>query len=127
MKVGFVGLGNMGNPIALNVLKNGFALTVFDKNPKAMQNVVDAGAKGASSAAGVMESSEVLLTCLPGSPEVEAFYLSAGGAIRERWSCAPRLSYPVWQFVKSHHSSTTSAWRLPRAASRFPCWSGNSS
>ena len=47
--VGFIGLGNMGNPMALNVLKSGFALTVFDLNPKAMQNVVEAGAKGASS------------------------------------------------------------------------------
>ena len=66
--VGFVGLGNMGNPMALNVLRNGFPLTVFDLNPKAMQNVVDAGAKGASSAAGVLANCEVLLTCLPGTP-----------------------------------------------------------
>ena len=47
LSVGFVGLGNMGNPMALNVLKNGFALTVFDKNPQTMQNLVEAGAKGA--------------------------------------------------------------------------------
>jgi 3-hydroxyisobutyrate dehydrogenase-like beta-hydroxyacid dehydrogenase len=79
--VGFVGLGNMGNPMALNVLRNGFPLTVFDLNPKAMQNVVDAGAKGASSAAGVLANCEVLLTCLPGTPEVEAFYLPEGGAM----------------------------------------------
>jgi 2-hydroxymethylglutarate dehydrogenase len=81
ISVGFIGLGNMGNPMALNVLKGGFALTVFDLNPKAMQNVVEAGAKEASSAAAVIGSSDVLLTCLPGSPEVEALYLSAGGVI----------------------------------------------
>ena len=81
ISVGFIGLGNMGNPMALNVLKNGFALTVFDLNPKAMQNVVEAGAKGASSAAAVIGNSDVLLTCLPGSPEVESLYLSAGGVI----------------------------------------------
>jgi 2-hydroxymethylglutarate dehydrogenase len=79
--VGFVGLGNMGNPMALNVLKNGYALTVFDLNPKAMQNVVEAGAKGASSAADVIRNCDVLLTSLPASADVEAFYLSAGGAI----------------------------------------------
>jgi 2-hydroxymethylglutarate dehydrogenase len=79
--VGFIGLGNMGNPMALNVLKKGFALTVFDLNPQTMKNVVEAGAKGARSAADVVASVDVLLTSLPGSPEIEAFYLGKGGAI----------------------------------------------
>jgi 3-hydroxyisobutyrate dehydrogenase len=77
--VGFIGLGNMGNPMAGNVLKNGYALTVFDKNPAAMQNLVEAGGKGAASAAEVLERAEVVLTCLPGSPEVEGLYLGGGG------------------------------------------------
>ena len=47
VSVGFIGLGNMGNPMAGNVLKNGFPMTVFDKNPKAMENLVKAGAKAA--------------------------------------------------------------------------------
>ena len=81
ISVGFIGLGNMGNPMALNVLKSGFALTVFDLNPEAMQNVVAAGAKGASSAAEVSGNCDVLLTCLPGSPESESLYLAAGGVI----------------------------------------------
>lgn len=79
--VGFIGLGNMGNPMASNVLKNGFPMTVFDRNPKAMENLVQGGAKAAASAKQVLESAEVLLTCLPGSPEVEALYLGAGGLI----------------------------------------------
>lgn len=78
---GFIGLGNMGNPMAMNVLKNGFALTVYDKNPNAMRNLVAAGARGASSATEVLANCEVLLTCLPGSPEVEDLYLSPGGVI----------------------------------------------
>src|SRR5687767_14900536 len=81
VSVGFIGLGNMGNPMASNVLKNGFPMTVFDLNPKAMENLVQAGAKGAASARQVVESAEVLLTCLPGSPEVEALYLGAGGLL----------------------------------------------
>ncbi|MEA3155907.1 MAG: 2-hydroxymethylglutarate dehydrogenase [Betaproteobacteria bacterium] len=81
VSVGFIGLGNMGNPMASNVLKSGFPMTVFDKNPKAMDNLIQAGAKGATSAKQVVESAEVLLTCLPGSPEVEALYLDAGGLI----------------------------------------------
>ena len=79
--VGFIGLGNMGNPMASNVLKNGYALTVFDKNAKAMQNLVEAGAKAAASAKQVTENAEVVLTCLPGSPEVEGLYLGAGGLV----------------------------------------------
>jgi 3-hydroxyisobutyrate dehydrogenase len=81
VSVGFIGLGNMGNPMAGNVLKNGFALTVFDKNAKAMENLVQAGAKGAGSAKEVVEKSEVVLTCVPGSPESEELYLGAGGLI----------------------------------------------
>jgi 3-hydroxyisobutyrate dehydrogenase-like beta-hydroxyacid dehydrogenase len=81
IEVGFVGLGNMGNPIAVNVLRKGFTLAVYDLNPQTMQNLVEAGAKGGASAADVLERSEVVMTCLPGSPEVEAFYLAPGGAI----------------------------------------------
>ena len=79
--VGFIGLGNMGNPMAANVLKGGFPMTVFDKNPKVMENLVEAGAKAAASAKAVLENAEVVMTCLPGSPEVEALYLEAGGLI----------------------------------------------
>ena len=81
VSVGFIGLGNMGNPMASNVLKNGFPMTVFDKNPKTMENLVEAGAKAAASAKQVVESAEVILTCLPGSPEVEGLYLDQGGLV----------------------------------------------
>jgi len=79
--VGFAGLGNMGNPMAMNVLKKGYALTVFDMNRAAMQNLVAAGAKGAASAAEVTAHCDVLFTSLPGTPEVESFYLGDNGAI----------------------------------------------
>jgi len=81
VSVGFIGLGNMGNPMATNVLKNGFPMTVFDKNPKTMENLVQTGAKAAASAKQVVESAEVILTCLPGSPEVEGLYLDQGGLV----------------------------------------------
>lgn len=81
VSVGFIGLGNMGNPMALNVMKNGFPMTVFDLNPRAMENLVQAGAKAATSAKQVVESAEVLLTSLPGSPEVEGLYLEPGGLV----------------------------------------------
>jgi len=81
VSVGFIGLGNMGNPMAANVLKNGFDLTVFDKNTQAMANLVQSGAKAAASARAVAEQCEVVLTCVPGSPESEDLYLGAGGLI----------------------------------------------
>lgn len=87
-KVGFIGLGNMGNPMAANVMKGGFALSVFDLNARAMENLVAAGASAARSAAEVAASVEVLLTCLPGSPEVERLYLGPEGLIE----CAQRGS-----------------------------------
>ncbi len=79
--VGFVGLGNMGNPMAMNLLKKGYALTVFDLHRAAMQNLVAEGAKGAASAAEAVAHCDVLFTSLPGTPEVEAFYLGENGAV----------------------------------------------
>jgi 3-hydroxyisobutyrate dehydrogenase len=81
VSVGFIGVGNMGNPMAGNVLKAGFAMTVFDTNPRAMDNLVQAGARAGASLADVAERSDVVLTCLPASPDVEALYLDAGGLV----------------------------------------------
>src|SRR5436190_83823 len=80
LSVGFIGVGNMGNPMASNVLKN-FSLTVFDKSPKAMANLVQAGAKEASSSKDVADRCEIVMTCLPASPDVEALYLEPGGLV----------------------------------------------
>lgn len=79
--VGFIGVGNMGNPMAANILKAGFPMTVFDLSPKAMENLVKAGAKAAGSAREVVEHCEVVLTSLPASPDVEKAYLEPGGLI----------------------------------------------
>src|ERR687895_2267760 len=81
ISVGFIGVGNMGNPMAENILKQGFPMTVFDKASKTMENLVKAGAKAAKSAAEVVAASEVTLTSLPGSPEVEEAYLGGNGLI----------------------------------------------
>jgi 3-hydroxyisobutyrate dehydrogenase len=81
VSVGFIGVGNMGNPMAGNVLKAGFPLTVFDKNGRAMENLVQAGARAASSVADVAARAEIVMTCLPMSPDVESLYLDAGGLV----------------------------------------------
>ena len=81
VNVGFIGVGNMGNPMAGNVLKTPFPMTVFDTNPKAMENLVKAGARAAGSAREVVEQAEIVLTSLPASPDVEEMYLAAGGLV----------------------------------------------
>ena len=81
ISTGFIGVGNMGNPMAGNVVKAGFPMTVFDTNPKAMENLVQAGARRAGSAREVVEQSEIVLTSLPASPDVEASYLEPGGLV----------------------------------------------
>src|SRR6266508_2853372 len=81
LSVGFIGVGNMGNPMAGNVLKAAFPMTVFDTNPKAMENLIEAGAQRARSAREVVDRSEVVLTSLPASPDVEAMYLEPGGLV----------------------------------------------
>lgn len=81
VSVGFIGVGNMGNPMAYNVLKAGFPMLVYDKNPQAMENLLQAGAKGAASIQDVVTQSDITLTSLPASPDVEAVYLQSGGLV----------------------------------------------
>jgi 3-hydroxyisobutyrate dehydrogenase-like beta-hydroxyacid dehydrogenase len=57
-------------------------MTVFDTNPKAMENLIQAGARRAASAKEVVDASDVVLTSLPASPDVEAMYLDEGGLVQ---------------------------------------------
>ena len=79
MKVGFIGLGNMGNPMAANVLKAGHSMTVYDLRREIGRNLEEAGAKWAVSPKDVAAQSEVVLSSLPGPPEVEAVVLGENG------------------------------------------------
>jgi 4-hydroxybutyrate dehydrogenase/sulfolactaldehyde 3-reductase len=80
-RIGFIGLGAMGRPMASNLVRKGFALTVFDVNPTPVQALVAAGAKAAKSVADVVESADIVFTMLPDSPDVEAVLLGEGGVI----------------------------------------------
>jgi 3-hydroxyisobutyrate dehydrogenase len=81
MKVGFIGLGTMGSGMALNAIKGGFELVVHDINRNAAGPHLEAGATWADSPRAVAEASEVVLTSLPGPPEVEAVALSTQGLV----------------------------------------------
>src|SRR5215210_7744772 len=79
MKVGFIGLGVMGGPMALNVLKGGHELTVFDLNPEAVAQLTSAGARTAASPREVGSASEVVVTMLPEPHHVEKVVLGEDG------------------------------------------------
>ncbi|AZR94178.1 3-hydroxyisobutyrate dehydrogenase [Bordetella trematum] len=73
--IAFIGLGNMGAPMALNLVKAGHALTVFDLSPNAVRQLTDAGARAAGSAADAVKGADIVITMLPASKHVEGVYL----------------------------------------------------
>ena len=80
-KIGFIGLGIMGKPMAKNLLKAGYELVVYDINQDAVNEVVAAGAKSAPTSKDVAAQSEVVITMLPNSPHVKAAVLGANGVL----------------------------------------------
>jgi 3-hydroxyisobutyrate dehydrogenase len=79
--VGFIGLGNMGGAMAGNVAKAGYALVVHDVRAEAVRRLTDAGARAAASPAEVARQCEVVVTSLPGPPEVESVAVGPGGLL----------------------------------------------
>lgn len=79
MKVGFIGLGIMGRPMALNILKGGFDLTVWARRAESMAPLLEAGAKGAASAAEVAAGCDVVFSMVADAADVEQVALGAGG------------------------------------------------
>ena len=81
MRVGFIGLGIMGKPMARNLLKAGHELVVYDVAPQAVADVVASGAARGESARDVAARSEVAITMVPDGPEVEVAILGPSGAL----------------------------------------------
>jgi len=80
-RVGFIGLGIMGKPMALNLLKAGYPLTVWNRTKSKMDDLVAMGAYGASSPKEVAERSDVVITMVTDSPDVEDILLGPNGVI----------------------------------------------
>ncbi len=80
-RVAFIGLGNMGAPMAQNLLKAGFELSVFDLVAESVAQLVKAGASAASSASDAVKEADVVITMLPASKHVEGIYLGADGLL----------------------------------------------
>jgi len=80
-KIGFIGLGITGKPMAKNLLKTGYELVVHDIMAAPVQELTAAGAKAGSSPKDVAARSEVIITMLPNSPEVREVVLGKNGVI----------------------------------------------
>ena len=80
-KIGFVGLGRMGRPMATNLCRKGFSLVVHDVTRKAIENLEAVGARAAADIADLAKSCSIVITMLPSSVEVEAVVLGADGVL----------------------------------------------
>ena len=79
--IGFIGLGNMGAPMAANLVMAGHGVTGYDLNPAALRTLTAAGVKGAGSAAEAAKGADVVITMLPAGEDVREVWLHQGGLI----------------------------------------------
>ena len=80
-RVAFIGLGNMGGPMAVNLHKAGYAVSAFDLSADALAKVREAGVDTATSARAATEGAQVVISMLPASRHVEALYLGDEGLL----------------------------------------------
>ena len=80
-KVGFVGLGIMGKPMARNLLKAGFELTVHSRSKPPVDELISSGATAADSPSACAEGTDVVVTMLPDSPDSETVILGDDGVL----------------------------------------------
>ena len=80
-RIGFIGVGTMGLPMAKNLVQKGFAVTAFDSNPEAVKAAAAAGMTAAATAAEAVATADIVVTMLPSSPHVESVYTGDGGVL----------------------------------------------
>jgi len=79
--IAFIGLGNMGGPMAANLVRAGHQVTVFDLMPAAVKTLTDLGAASAATANEAAQEAAFVITMLPASRHVESVYLGEGGLL----------------------------------------------
>ena len=80
-RVGFVGLGIMGKPMATNLMDAGYKLTVHNRSPEKANELGEAGATVAKSPKEVAENTDIIITMLPDSPQVSEVVAGQGGVL----------------------------------------------
>jgi len=113
MQIGFIGIGVMGRPMTLNLLKAEHLVTIFARHPEKpeVQEVLDAGAKLAPSARAVAMASDIVITMLPNSPQVEEVITGHQGVLEgarkgliiiDMSTIAPSMSRRLAQIATEH-------------------------
>jgi 3-hydroxyisobutyrate dehydrogenase len=111
MRVGFVGLGNMGGPMCGHLVAAGFDVTAFDLNSEALGRLIEVGARAGASVVDCARGADVLITMLPAPPQVEAVLLGEGGGIAALEPGAVSIDMST--------SSTAVGARIARAAAEL--------
>ena len=108
-KIGFIGVGIMGKPMAKNLIDAGYKLIAYDIIEKALNEIVEHGAERGTSPKDVAEKSDIIITMLPNSPEVKKAVLGENGVIEgvregqiliDMSSIAPLVSREVAEELK---------------------------
>lgn len=79
--IGFIGLGIMGKPMCLNLIKSGYPVTVYNRTASKLDEIVHAGAEASDSPSKVAERSDIIITIVTDSPDVEEVILGKEGVI----------------------------------------------
>jgi len=108
-RIGFIGLGIMGRPMAINLLEAGYQVVILDVGRGAVMEVADHGAEKAYTPADVAAKTDVVITMLPDSPQVEEVVLGPKGVIEgvrpgmlfiDMSTIAPATSKKIYQKMK---------------------------
>ena len=111
--IGFIGLGNMGGGMSLNIQRAGYPLVVYDLREEAARPLLEGGARLANTPAEVSELSDITFTSLPGPKEVEAVALAMPGCWRASGPAASMLTCPPAARPSSGRLSRCSGARAP--------------
>ena len=117
-RVGFIGLGIMGKPMAQNLTEAGFDLTVYNRSPEKAEELGEAGATVAASPSEVAENSDVVITMLPDSPQVREVVAGEGGVLEgirdgallvDMSTISPVVTEEIAEAAKEHGASMLDA------------------
>jgi 2-hydroxy-3-oxopropionate reductase len=98
--IGFIGLGIMGKPMARNLLKAGYPVIVHNRSRAAVDELGKEGAQVAQSSRDVTARSEVIITMLPDSPDVELVYAGEQGIFADLGGCAEGVRLRKWGKIR---------------------------
>lgn len=118
MKVAFIGMGTMGAPMALNLLKAGHSVTVHNRTRDREIPVAEAGAQRAESPAAAAEGAEVVITCVSDTPDVETVLLGEQGVVHgaapgtvvvDMSTISPTVTQTLAATLATHHIALVDA------------------